>query len=97
MKNKLPMRIDYKNYMHWLIDQNRLADIELETVKAILIPIYIALLSMKEVLAIEGTSSLGAMIILIIVIVSISAYILCIDKEDLNFWNDWIAIVNSVM
>lgn len=97
VKNKLPMKIDYKNYMHWLIDQNRLADIELETVKAILIPVYIALLSMKDFLAIEGSSSLGTMIIFIIVIVGISVYILCIEKENLDFWKDWIVIVNSVM
>ena len=97
VKSKLPMRTDYKNYMHWLIEQRRFAERELETVKAILIPIYIALLSMKEVFFKENTLDLGTLLILSVVIVIASAYILVKEKENLDFWNDWIDIVNSVM
>ncbi len=97
VKSKLPMRTDYKNYIHWLIKQRQLAESELETVKAILIPIYIALLSMKEIFFKRKTPDLGTVLILIIVIAIISACILWKEKENLDFWNDWIEIVHSVM
>lgn len=97
VKSKLPMKIDYKNYMHWLIEQKQSADIELETVKAILIPIYIALLSMKEVFFFNRTPDLGAILIFIIVVIIFSVYILWKEKEILDFWNDLIKIVNSVI
>lgn len=94
VKNKLPMRTDYKNYLHWLVENKRFAEGELETVKAILIPIYIALLSVKEILSLENT---GAMLVSVMVVTVISAYKLWKDRENLDFWNDLIVIVNSVM
>ena len=65
VKSKLPMRTDYKNYMHWLIMQRQFAERELEIVKAILIPIYIALLSMKEIFFLNKTPDLGTTLIFI--------------------------------
>lgn len=97
VKNKLPMRKDYKNYIHWLIDKRRLAESELEIVKAILIPIYIAFLSMEEFFDSEEVSSLWGMLMPIMAIAIISACILYVEKENLDFWNDWIAIINSGM
>ncbi len=91
------MRTDYKNYIHWLIKQRQFAESELEIVRAILIPIYIALLSMKEVFFKKKTPDLGTVLIVIMIIVIISVYILWTDKENLDFWNDWIEIVHSVM
>ena len=96
VKSKLPIKTDYKNFLHWLIMQKRLAESDLETVKAILIPIYIALLSMKEVFLKEKTLDLVTVLILIIVIAIISVCILYKEKENLDFWNDWIEIVYSV-
>lgn len=97
VKSKLPMGTDYKNYLHWLIMQRQFAERELEIVKAILIPIYIALLSVNEIFSPKKTSGLSTVLILSVVIVIISAYILWIEKKNLNFWNNWIEIVHSVM
>ncbi len=96
VKSKLPMRTDYKNYMHWLIMQRQLAERELETVKAVLIPIYIALLSMKEIFFVNITPDLGTTLTFIIIILLGSFYILWIENENLNFWNDWIEIAHSI-
>lgn len=97
VKSKLPIRTDYKNYMHWLIEQRRFAESQLETVKAILIPIYIAFLSIKEVFFKEKTVDLGTVLILCVAIAITSAYVLVKEKENLDFWNDWIDIINNVM
>ncbi len=96
VKNKLPMRTDYKNYIHWLIMQKQLAERELEIVKAILIPIYIALLSMKEIFFLNKTPDLGTTLTFIIIILFVSCYILWIENENLDFWNDWIEIAHSI-
>ena len=97
VKSKLPIRTDCKNYLHWLINQKRLAESDLETVKAILIPIYIALLSMKDVFFNGKAFDFVTALILIIAIAIISLCILYKEKEALDFWNDWIEIVYSVI
>lgn len=96
VKSKLPMRTDYKNYIHWLIMQKQLAERELEIVKAILIPIYIALLSMKEIFFLNKTPDLGTTLTFIVIILFASCYILWIENENLDFWNDWIEIAHSI-
>lgn len=97
VKSKLPIRTDYNKYLHWLIQQRRHAESELEIVKAILIPGYIALLSMKEIFFKEKTPELATVLVLIIIVMIISACILYKEKETLDFWNDWIKIVYSVI
>lgn len=95
VKNNLRKRVDNKNFMHWLIMQKRLAENELEAVKAILIPIYIALLTIKEILPFEGNFTWDKILILIISIIILSVVILYINKEKVDFWEDWIKIVKN--
>lgn len=97
VKSKLPMETDHKNYLHWLIEQRRYAEIKIETAKAVLIPFYIVFLSMIDIFFKGQSLDWINILIFIIVIAFISVRILCNYIEILNFWNDWIEIVCSVM
>ena len=81
-----------KNIMHWMIEQERLEHTHLNILSTVLIPIYIALLSLLEYF---GVKNLFGLISFIIVIAPVSYAILYLQTCKVEFWNDVIEIVKN--
>ena len=97
---------NYEDMLHWLYEKRRKAESLLEAIKAILIPVYIAYLSIAmsifPISSGEEAGSIGTganasgriwlLIILILLIVMISAIVLRDAKRKENFFIDFIRI-----
>ncbi len=83
--------VNKDDYLHWLIKRKRYYEIRLETVKIILIPLYIFMLTTLAEHEKQSTNLTG-----IIMLVEI---IMCIwlisDTRKLLFYNDYIEIIND--
>lgn len=88
VKNSIKSRnINKDNYMHWLIKKQRYYEIRLETVKLVLIPLYILLLTILA--EIENMNFLYA----IIFVETIMCVWLVADTQKINFYKDYSEIV----
>ena len=99
--NKAPIEIlNYGDFIHWLNGQLRVEEIFLEAIKCIMIPVYIALLSISEAIVSEINARYNmpawkGIVILSIIIVIFSIIILYDSIEKVNFWKDYIKIVEG--
>ena len=82
---------NYDDMLHWLYRRRRDAECILEATKAILIPIYIALLGIKEISGLD----LNIIEYLCMIVVVVIASIVALDeaKEKVDFYEDFIEIV----
>ena len=76
--------VNYDDMLHWLIGKRNYAKQHLEAIKAILIPIYVALIGVYDVFLKKEENSLWELIILLLCIIAISVFVLfeAIDKVD---------------
>lgn len=88
--------LNYDDMVHWLIDERNFAKQYLESIKAILIPIYIALIGVYSLFLNEGDNPLCALILIMLLIVAVSVYFLHDATEKVAFFEDCIQIANEI-
>ncbi len=97
-------RYIYDDMVHWLYKQKRYAENYLDAIKAILIPLYIAIIGIKEFF--ESTDSekfekiphnqkIGLFIFAIFFIIFLSTKILWSAQEKVQFFEDFICIAEE--
>lgn len=91
VKDILPELINGIDMYHFLNLQKRNAEVLLESIKTILIPIYIALLQMNESLKLEIEQT----ILLLFIITIISTCVMSNASKKVNFYSDFMQIVKS--
>lgn len=97
--NNIPGKYKQKDFLHWIYQNRQSAQIEIDAVKTILIPIYIALLAGVSMLVPDldckvGNINLG-IVIVSAVVVFMSTYILYNSYEKVCFYNDFIKIIEE--
>lgn len=95
----LPNNIcNYADMLHWLEGKRNNAKTQLEMTKSILIPIYIALLTIYEIFLKPYTDVLMKRIfvlIAIIMVIIIAVSVLTNDIKTINFYDDFIKIAKK--
>ena len=87
--------INYDDMVHWLIGHRNYAKQRLEAVKAVLIPIYITLISLYKVLWGKENDPMITVLIPLFITVFASAYILADATVKVNFFDDFIKIAQK--
>lgn len=87
--------INYDDMVHWLIGHRNYAKQRLEAVKAVLIPIYITLISLYKVLWGKENDPMITVLIPLFITVFASAYILSDATVKVNFFDDFIKIAQK--
>lgn len=94
-QSKLPTEIlNYEDFVHWLINQRRMQEKGLETIKLILLPIYFLMISLLYQMF-PGSSSLILSLIIMPIVIFAASMILWKEKISIEFWNDWIQLANK--
>lgn len=79
--------INYEDFIHWMYEERNKAETELEIIKLVLVPIYIALIA-----PFCGNMSLNEEVItfagIVIIIEIIAMLVLIAAKKKMNFYND---------
>lgn len=91
------LSVDIRNYedlLHWLMGKKNEAQQYLDAVKAILIPIYVSLISLYKVFG-KNTDSLVDLIVMMLVIVFFSVIILDSAIEKVEFYDDFIKVARN--
>lgn len=86
--------LNYNDFLHWLKAQKRNTETFLESIKGILIPIYIALFSISNTFydGLSSTQLTFATCILAVFLAVASALYLFDATENVNFYNDLLEI-----
>lgn len=91
--------LNYSDMIHWLIRKRNIEKTYLDSVKAILIPIYIALIQIYEIFidnSISRNARLPVVISIIVVVIVFSMIILNGVIEKVNFYDDFIEIAKKM-
>ena len=94
---------NYEDMLHWLYWERRREERFQEAVKAILIPVYIAFLGIMDFIAPVGSSgaklsnggNICGFLIFIIMIVIASTKVLAESKKKVDFYVDFISVVDK--
>ena len=93
VKGLIPKKSEYyDNFLHFLILEKKDAETFLETIKVILIPIYIAMCGMTSVFPLNDTFSVIA---IMLIIVGFSTGFIYYAKKNVEFYEDFIEIVKE--
>ena len=84
---------DKENAIRYLCDQKRIADMILDIVKILIIPIYIALYSVT--ISLLDEQSLWEMIGFMICLIVVSAYLIIKYGEDVSFYKDYVECLKN--
>lgn len=92
---------NYDDLLHWLIGKRNAEKIYLDSVKAILIPIYIALITLYDVfvddfIIISHGAKILTILIIIFLVICCSLSILGKATETVNFYDDFIKIAEEM-
>lgn len=88
--------LNYDDMIHWLIYERNFAKQYLESIKAILIPIYISFMGMYNVFGGEEMNPLAVLVAIMFCIVVVSVCILHGATEKVDFFEDCIQIANEI-
>jgi hypothetical protein len=93
VKSVIPKNIcNYEDFIRWLISEKKDAESLLEMEKVIIIPIYIAMLGMKELFPIENMlSAIGIMMMIVI----FSSGIIYKESKKVEFYKDFIEVAKA--
>lgn len=86
--------LNYNDFLHWLYQQKRNAEIFLDSVKTILIPLYVAMISVSNLFP-EGEAGETSILIAIFIVALFSAIYLSKAEEKVQFYNDFIEIAEE--
>lgn len=88
--------VNYDDMIHWLIYERNFAKQYLESIKAILIPIYIAFIGVFSLFLNEEDNPLCVLISIMLLIIAISVHVLHDATEKVDFFEDCIQIANEI-
>lgn len=99
--NNILGKYKQKDFLHWVYQNRQRTQIEIDVVKTILIPIYIALLAGVNLLMPDLELEVGninlEIVIVSAVVVFMSTYILYNSYEKVCFYNDFIKIIEEYL
>lgn len=82
---------NYNDLLHWLISEKRETELQLETVKIVLLPILLAILGLESIL----TNTDVAIVFVVVIAVGRSTYLIYDAMKKVVFYDEFIALLEN--